>query len=88
LARIAAVLRPGGALLGHSVIEPGSTYAYARQGFADAEDLASLLASAFPHVCARTTRDSLRLNVCFFAGTGPEALPFDAGRDDVIALQG
>jgi SAM-dependent methyltransferase len=87
LARISAVLGPGGALSGHTDFEPGSCYGYARQAFTDAEDLAQLLSCVFPNVCVRTTRDSLRLNLYFFAGMDPSALPFDAHRDDVVVTQ-
>ncbi len=86
LARIAAVLRPGGALAGHTVIEPESRYRFARQTFSDAEDLAQLLHSAFPYVCVRTTAQPGRLNLYFFAADTPEALPFDPRRHDVVVL--
>lgn len=86
LTRIAVALRPGGPLVGHTVIEPGSHYRYARQSFSDAEDLAHLLHSAFSHVCVRTTPQAGRLNLYFFAGATPTALPFDPQREDVVVL--
>jgi 2-polyprenyl-3-methyl-5-hydroxy-6-metoxy-1,4-benzoquinol methylase len=86
LVRIANVLAPEGTLSGHTVIEPGSTYEYARQNFSDAEDLAQLLHAVFGHVCVRTTPDAGRLNLYFFAGVSPTALPFDPLRDDVVVL--
>jgi SAM-dependent methyltransferase len=88
LARIALALRPGGTLSGHTVIEPGSGYRFARQAFADAEDLATLIGSAFRHVCVRTTQEPHRTNLYFFAGEGPQSMPFDADRDDVVSLPG
>ena len=86
LVRIADVLAPEGTLSGHTVIEPGSTYDYARQNFSDAEDLAQLLREVFPHVCVRTTPEAGRLNLYFFAGVTPTALPFDPLREDVVVL--
>ncbi len=86
LTRIAAGLTPTGGLSGHTVIEPGSHYRYQLQSFTDAPDLAELLAAVFPHVCVRTTTDSLRTDLFFFAGFTAQALPFDAGRDDVTVV--
>ena len=86
LQRIATELTPDGTLSGHTVIEPGSHYVYQLQSFSDAPDLAELLAAVFPHVCVRTTTDPLRTDVFFFAGFTAQALPFDAGRDDVTII--
>jgi SAM-dependent methyltransferase len=85
LGEIATGLVPDGVLVGHTVIEPGS-YEYARQTFADADDLARLLGSAFPHVCVRTTQEPQRVNLYFFAGLTPTASPFYSGRNDVSVL--
>ena len=86
LARAAGVLAEGGTLSGHTVIEPGSAYSYARQAFTDADDLARLLGSVFPYVLVRTTRDPLRFNLYFFAGDKARSLPFDTARDDVVTV--
>ena len=86
LVRIAGVLAPEGTLSGHTEIEPGSRYEYARQSFSDAGDLAQLLNSVFPHVCVRTTPEPGRLNLYFFAAATPTALPFDPRREDVVVL--
>jgi SAM-dependent methyltransferase len=86
LGRIGAVLNPNGTLSGHTVIEPGSTYPYAHQAFTDANDLARLLGEVFPYVLVRSTPDAQRLNLYFFAGTGPRSLPFDSARDDTLVI--
>jgi cyclopropane fatty-acyl-phospholipid synthase-like methyltransferase len=84
LGRVREALAPGGTLSGHTVIEPGSTYAYARQAFKGPHDLADLLGQVFPHVLVRTTPDPARLNLYFFAGDEARSLPFDPARDDVV----
>jgi SAM-dependent methyltransferase len=86
LSRVREALVPEGTLSGHTVIEPGSTYAYARQAFTGADDLADLLAQVFPHVLVRTAPDPARLNLYFFAGLQARSLPFDPGRDDVVVV--
>ena len=86
LRRVADVLTPEGALSGHTVIEPGSTYRYARQEFTDAGDLAALLGDVFPYVLVRATADPGRLNLYFFAGKDRRSLPFDAARGDTVVL--
>lgn len=88
LGRIAGVLTPGGTLCGHTVIEPGSHYAYARQAFGGADDLAGLLASAFAHVLVRATEEPARVNLYFYAGQTATCRPFDGHRDDVVVVAG
>ena len=88
LTRIAGVLTPDGVLVGHTVIETGSEYKFARQSFRNAADLARLLATVFTHVCVRTSPEPGRLNLYFFAGAMAQASPLDASRDDVVVLPG
>ena len=86
LGRVSEVLTREGGLSGHTVIESGSTYRYARQEFADANDLAALLGEVFPYVVIRTTIDPGRVNLYFFAGQDRRSLPFDGARDDTVAV--
>jgi 2-polyprenyl-3-methyl-5-hydroxy-6-metoxy-1,4-benzoquinol methylase len=88
LTRVAGVLTPEGVLAGHTVIETGSEYEFARQSFGDAADLARLLGAVFAHVCVRTTDEPGRQNLYFFAGATPHASPLDPSRDDVVVLRG
>jgi cyclopropane fatty-acyl-phospholipid synthase-like methyltransferase len=84
LGHVAEVLAPDGALSGHTVIEPGSTYPYARQAFADAHDLAALLGDVFPYVLVHTTTEAGRMNLYFFASHDRRSLPFDPAREDTV----
>lgn len=79
LASIHRSLAAGGVLSGYTVIEPGESYAYARQQFQDPEDLADLLAGEFAHVAVLETPDALRRNLYFFASDVLGALPFTQG---------
>jgi SAM-dependent methyltransferase len=86
LRRVSAALAPEGVLCGETMADPNTTYEYARQTFAGAEELAELLASVFAHVLVKTTYTSDRVNLYFFAGQTATSLPCDPGRDDLVIV--
>ncbi len=86
LLRVSDKLTPDGVLCGHAVGEPNVSYQYLRQTFRGAEELASLLASVFEQVLVKTTHESDRVNLYFFAGDAATSLPFDPGREDVVIV--
>jgi SAM-dependent methyltransferase len=85
LASAALVLRPGGLFSGHTEIEPGAEYSYARIELRTPEDLLERLGHFFPYVAVLEAADPIRRNLYFFAATDIAAIPVSTLHPAVIS---
>jgi SAM-dependent methyltransferase len=85
LTSAALVLRPGGLFSGHTEIEPGATYSYAKIEMQTPEDLVERLSHFFPHVAVLEAADPVRRNLYFFASTDVAAIPVSTLHPAVVS---